>query len=546
MRLTDKIMGHLLNFTRRIRLTPKMLILTLLVGFIVWTVLDTMQTKMLKEMSNDYIDKILEGKNREHRMHFDNYVELYHSTAKLIVLLKPFQDHAAGLNAHLSGKHSTLFHSEIPPWLPSASVMRHLVHIHYALLLDRKGSVREIYQDVSEPLPHALLEPSGLLRQLSHNQSYMTSVEGAPFLLTSESLTGADGDVKATLMLAAGLDDDFLRCSQSANDENELVALIEKNKHVVISSNRPELLPAGTPVERLGKDYKITGKSFFDWGSSDLILELATLVSKSEFEQMGRTILRSERRQRSILAFLLILSFLLIIFAITRRIEHLMANISDFSEKILGIRINGEQKGDELDLLEDEFRHLTVAIIEARDIVKKQAEILLSEKTVYLNSIMKSSPFAIAATDLDFVIRYYNPVAEKFFGHKAEDVIGRTVPHIHEKLKVDPSRFERAIEIVKRNNLYTYNVKTTTGSGTLFLESRVSGIWDEKGELIGFVLMSSDVTSKLKAEEELKAMAKFPDENPYPVLRLSQEGLVLYSNQASSPLMDLWGCRPTE
>ncbi len=175
--------------------------------------------------------------------------------------------------------------------------------------------------------------------------------------------------------------------------------------------------------------------------------------------------------------------------------------------------------------------------------MKKRADELLSEKTVYLNSIMQSSPLAIAATDLDFVITYYNKAAEKFFGYKSGDVVGRTVPHIHEKLKVDRARFERAIEIVKRENLYIYNVRVKTENGVRFLESRVTGIWDEGGKLTGFVLMSGDVTDKIKAEDEVKALAKFPDENPYPVLRISREGVLAYSNKASLPLLNLWGCR---
>ena len=162
--------------------------------------------------------------------------------------------------------------------------------------------------------------------------------------------------------------------------------------------------------------------------------------------------------------------------------------------------------------------------------MKKQADELLSEKTVYLNSIMQSSPLAVAATDLDFVIKYYNPAAEKFFGYKSDEVLGRTVPHIHEKLKVDPSRFEKAIEIVKRENLYIYNVRVKTVSGVRFLESRVSGIWDEGGKLTGFVLMSSDVTDKIKAEEEVKTYAL--------ELERSNKELELFASVASHDLQE--------
>ncbi len=246
------------------------------------------------------------------------------------------------------------------------------------------------------------------------------------------------------------------------------------------------------------------------------------------------------------MAFSFILSFSVIIFLITRHISLFAASISDFSRNVLGTKHLDKPRGDEIAVLEKEFSHLTAEVIESRELVKKQAEMLLREKTVHLKSILESSPMAIAATDLDFRIKYYNPAAEKYFGYSSDEVVGKTVQEIHIKEKVDRSRFERAIEMVKRENLYVYNVKVKTEEGIRFLESRVSGIWDENGELGGFVLMSTDITDKIKAEEKIKTLAKFPDENPYPVLRISLEGGLAYSNKASAPLLNLWGCSPSE
>ena len=44
------------------------------------------------------------------------------------------------------------------------------------------------------------------------------------------------------------------------------------------------------------------------------------------------------------------------------------------------------------------------------------------------------------------------------------------------------------------------------------------------------------------SETEAAQMKLFPDENPNPVLRVSREGILLYSNRASQSLLDFYGC----
>jgi len=51
-----------------------------------------------------------------------------------------------------------------------------------------------------------------------------------------------------------------------------------------------------------------------------------------------------------------------------------------------------------------------------------------------------------------------------------------------------------------------------------------------------------DITERKQAEEEIKKLAKFPEENPFPILRLNQEGIILYANKASQALLQDWGC----
>lgn len=52
-----------------------------------------------------------------------------------------------------------------------------------------------------------------------------------------------------------------------------------------------------------------------------------------------------------------------------------------------------------------------------------------------------------------------------------------------------------------------------------------------------------DITQRKRTQEEIASLSKFPDENPNPILRLSDDGKILYHNKASTPLLNLWNCQ---
>jgi PAS domain S-box-containing protein len=46
-----------------------------------------------------------------------------------------------------------------------------------------------------------------------------------------------------------------------------------------------------------------------------------------------------------------------------------------------------------------------------------------------------------------------------------------------------------------------------------------------------------DITERKQAEEQIERLAKFPSENPYPVLRISSDGTILYANAAGDAFL---------
>ena len=97
----------------------------------------------------------------------------------------------------------------------------------------------------------------------------------------------------------------------------------------------------------------------------------------------------------------------------------------------------------------------------------------------------------------------------------------------HEKLLASgqPQTADMEVEILKG----IYLVTTTP-------------IFDKEGKIIKILHIARDITDRKRAEEKITALAKFPDENPNPVLRLSDDGTVLYHNKAASELLDIDQC----
>ena len=57
------------------------------------------------------------------------------------------------------------------------------------------------------------------------------------------------------------------------------------------------------------------------------------------------------------------------------------------------------------------------------------------------------------------------------------------------------------------------------------------------------VRLEAEISERKRSETEIKGLAKFPDENPNPVLRVARDGTILYANPASSLLLDVWQCQ---
>ena len=60
------------------------------------------------------------------------------------------------------------------------------------------------------------------------------------------------------------------------------------------------------------------------------------------------------------------------------------------------------------------------------------------------------------------------------------------------------------------------------------------------GAVGGIILFTEDITDRKQAEGEIGRLAKFPGENPSPIMRATPDGAILYANASSLPLLEVW------
>ena len=400
-----------------------------------------------------------------------------------------------------------LFHREPPAWLPRHSVLRSMVSLRYVLLMTPHGRVREIFQGQPEPPPPDLLEPSPLLRQLSHSQAFVTDVDGTLFLLTSEMVLGRDNKPKALLMLANPLDDIFLASPQGLGGKYVgVVALLEGREPYVLASNKPHLTPSGASLQQLMGSYRVAGQSFFDYGASDLRLQLMTLVSKESFNSLTQSILQAERYQRAVSASILILVCLLTILWITHAIKQVTREIINFSRNILGSQLPESHTRDELSILRERFQHLTREIVQTRDSLhaeleeRKRAEIEVRK----LSYAVEQSPAAIMICDLTGKITYVNRQFARLTGYTAEEVLGRN-PRFLQSGETPVATYQALWKTISSGDIWHGKLHNRRKDGSTYWERNTISHLHVPGQHDTLYLaLKEDISPRIAMEKALK------------------------------------------
>ena len=128
------------------------------------------------------------------------------------------------------------------------------------------------------------------------------------------------------------------------------------------------------------------------------------------------------------------------------------------------------------------------------------------EKAQLLSQLVEQSNDSIMFTGLSFNIIYMNPAAERLFGWKTEELSGKT-PGL---FNADPNADNIQAEIyqaVSNGNVYFGEELNRRKDGSRFIcQFKVSPIYDENSNIIGYMGFQRDITESKQAEEEKQSL----------------------------------------
>lgn len=166
-----------------------------------------------------------------------------------------------------------------------------------------------------------------------------------------------------------------------------------------------------------------------------------------------------------------------------------------------------------------------------------------------LTHIVQLSPDSVIAIDDQQKIIFANPGASETFGYDISEMMGQPLnmllpADIGEKHEALIQGFASS-ELTSKMMGERKEISGRRKDGTLF-PAQVTIVKFKENDRWLFAVLLRDITEFHKQYQRINSLAKFPDENPYPVMRIGNDGALIYGNAGSRQLLDEWNCKVGE
>jgi PAS domain S-box-containing protein len=166
--------------------------------------------------------------------------------------------------------------------------------------------------------------------------------------------------------------------------------------------------------------------------------------------------------------------------------------------------------------------------------LKKAEEALVKSEQRWATTLASIGD-AVIATDVLGNIMFMNKVAEELTGWTLAEVSQKPLAKVFNiinettrKQAEDPVAKVLVSDMVV--GLANHTILVRKDGSEVPIDDSGAPIVDAFGKVTGAVLVFRDITARRSMEKELVNLSKFPSENPDPVFRITQNGIIVYAN----------------
>jgi PAS domain S-box-containing protein len=161
---------------------------------------------------------------------------------------------------------------------------------------------------------------------------------------------------------------------------------------------------------------------------------------------------------------------------------------------------------------------------------------IADERMHYVASIVGSSDDAIVSKDLDGIVTSWNAGAERIFGWRASEVIGRSITVVvpTDRLSEETAILERIRSGQRIEHFET--VRQHKDGRTIVVSLTVSPVKNADGKIIGASKIARDVTERQRARQQIETLAREAEHRSKNLLQAVQAIVRLSTSPTSADL----------
>ncbi|MFL5738725.1 MAG: PAS domain S-box protein [Flavisolibacter sp.] len=179
-------------------------------------------------------------------------------------------------------------------------------------------------------------------------------------------------------------------------------------------------------------------------------------------------------------------------------------------------------------LHDNQFIGYIGSVVDIEDQKQKQEELL------YQATILENVSDIVVTTDINFMVRVWNKIAEHYYEISAEEAIGKRMGELVQ-FSYPETTMERALYKLQHEGIWQGETSFLNSKGeTVYFLHTVKFVQDEKGIRIGYLTVARDITAMKIADQKLKKSEQFYRtliaDSLDGILLMNEEGMITFAS----------------